>query len=58
MFVAELFVRAVPGRVGRLTVDDEGAPHNSSSGRWYTIRWRCVYFTSAVLCSLLLAVLV
>lgn len=34
MLVAELLVRAVPGRVGRLTVDDEGAPQSSSSGRW------------------------
>jgi hypothetical protein len=58
MFVAELFVRAVPGRVGRLTVDEDGAPHSSSSGLWYTIRWRCVYLTSGVLRSLLLAVLV
>ena len=56
MFVAELFVRAVPGRVGRLTVDDEGAPHSSSSGRWYTIRWRCVYVMSGGLCILLLLV--
>jgi len=58
MLVAELFVRAVPGRVGRLTVDDDGAPHSSSSGRWYTIRWRCVYVMSTGLCTLLLVVLV
>lgn len=55
--VLELLVLAVPGRVGKFTVDDEGAPQSSSSGLWYTMRCRCMYETSTVLCALLLVVL-